>query len=510
MQWGQVSSHWSVLKAKLGMHSASQGSALVKHYDSQNPSVQKTVNDMLAGKAVSLFQFISPDKYATILAGTNTDDLTTELQNAANLGTTIWVPGGLNGNKAIYNFGNIVCASGASFVGPRSAVFRCNESVTVTNWIEFRVAAGKGNGGGLNGLTVDGAEKCNWGVFVDSWADIHFHNIVGLGFNYGWFDCTSNQAANSEFGDFYKCHLEYDINGITRARTPRFLRGKKGSAGNLTEYRVHKCYHIGITNGGTLGINAATGAASNTAGIGVELDNCNRCIVHEFMVGNNQPGGAGSFDCAVYIHNSGASGNTYTGDHKIDEVYVEQAGSAPTIGAAGVIVNADETAGTKLLFRPRIGAIRMSRNDVAYVDFRNNSSTANRLQYPKFVHDYETLNNVNNVKIGANVLEAELHITFPSTATVGITDNGNYTRMVPEYEEKSGTATFVTGAATIDFSALGMPDFRDANYEVFVTPIGVSETCYRNTIFADRFSVYSSNGASTASFYWVAKRRVLQ
>ena len=409
-----------------------------------------------------------------------------------------------------YNFGEIVFPTKVALFGPRSAILRCNSSPTATNWMSWKVTSGKGSGGGINGLTVDGAEKCNWGVFVDSWADIKFHNCVGLGFNYGWFDCTSNQSANSEFGDWYKCNLGYVVDGVTRARTPRFFRGKAGSTGNLTEYRIHKCYHIGITNGGTLGINATTGAASDTAGIGVEFDNCNRCIVDEFMVGNNQAGDTGSFDCAVYIHNSGSSGNTYTGDNLIREIYCEQAGSSPTIDAAGVIVNADETAGTKILLRPTIEGVRMSRGDVAFVDFRNNSSTANRLLYPKFINHYETLNNVANIVIGSNVLEAEIHATWPSTATVGITDNGTNTRLVPEYEVKSGTGTFVSGAATIDFSAIGLPDYRDANYEVVAMVITANETCRRNTIFADRFSIYSSNASSTADFYWIAQRKVLQ
>jgi hypothetical protein len=425
---------------------------------------------------------------------------TTAIQNCIDFGRSKM--GAVDGT---YTFNDITVGNNQWFVGSNKVIFKCGSATT--EWITYQVSGGKGFQGGFTGITVNGNDLADWGFFVDSWRGILFDDFVAQGFLKGLFDLTSNQLDNSEFGLVRKVNLDFVIGNVTTGRTPRFARGRLGTTGNLTEYYFEDCTHLGITNAGTVGINASTGISSDTAGIGIELINCNRCRVDKFMCGNNQDTGVGSYDTAVYVQGEGTSGNAFTGQHVINDIYAEQAGATPTVIAIGVIVNANG-GGTRVVDHVTIENVKMSRSGagVTYVHMRNDSATVSRNQNTTYTNKRETLSNVDNVIIDEGVVWANLDMTFPASQIVGITDNGTETVLTPEYEIKSGTDYFDAGAAQVDFDI----DFRDDHYETTVTQVGLAETLWRLNKFKDLFSVRSSNGSSTIEFEWSAKRKVLQ
>jgi len=433
--------------------------------------------------------------------GNGSSDDTAAFSAAANAGfSVVYV------NDGTFSVDPFTIPSNVMFIGGPGAVIKCR--TVTTDFITFlgtEGAGGKGFNGGIQGITINGDGKASWGIKLNSWRSPTFKTLNGQGFVNGFFDIESTAADHSDFAIFEDIRLDFVVGAVTTGRTPRFAR-VDGTLGTITEYIFNRCTHIGITNNGTLGINASTGVSTDTAGIGVELINCSRCQVTGFVAGNNQDTTVGSWDATVYVQNAGTPTFAFTGSHIINNIYTEQGGSTPTIIATGVIIDANNDDAAKVVQNCELENIKMSRSGsgVTFVDFRHSSSATNRSLSHVYTNHAETLSDVDNVKIAAKVTDTVLHMEFPFNQVVGITNAGVNTRLVPSHEVQTGEDDLVSGQIVVTLPIT----YRSGDYSLSLSG-DENETFYQFTKFSNQFTINSSVGSSTATITWTTSLKVL-
>ena len=309
----------------------------------------------------------------------------------------------------------------------------------------YQITSSEGFRGGMRDVHLKGNNNADWGFFIDTWHHGLWENLEGNDFKVGMFEHTSNQAGTAEVNGFISCELR---KGNASINTPRFAHVYAGSQGQLTEIAFRDCVHVNITNGGVSGFDG-NGETSDTSGIGIEFEDCERCIVDNFLAVNNDGGTTGSFDCAVYISNrSGSAGApTNTGNHAIKNVYVEQ-GNTPAVDikAKGVIIDANSATSGRPNRYNIVENVDHSQSGAGWtwVHLKNTSATASLCQSNTIIQPKRDSVHVDAVIIDANCDLNRIMVAGGGTLGFLFTDNGTNTSRVRSYHNVGALADDAT------------------------------------------------------------------